>query len=335
MASGRRAGRRSVGSGDPPSRCDPAPLATRRVPRGRQPPAPANGPGGRAAPCPLRIRSTRSPPARGVARLTRSVIPSPCSARAWRGSRSTLTTPAARAAGQKRFPGRPNPTPISAAWMLGFSPQTNIRMPGPTVSGRVSLRRARMTGLVRSDSGVADDLEPGPGDHVVESLVVPVPHRGQGQVDDRSGLESWVGGGQSHRHAGRVGIDADRKNGLRAQSPRCRERCILRIPASHRSRSPARLCSYVATSGWGRIRNRSSPRAETTSAATSLGLDHSQRPHLLGRQCLLPFGHGRPHTLGAQARDSHAVIAMRDRDPLGQGDRGVLGHAVRGPCPGW
>ena len=50
-----------------------------------------------------------------VARLAKSVIPMPA-ARAATGSRSTGAIPAASAAGQKRLPGRPYPTPTSAEY---------------------------------------------------------------------------------------------------------------------------------------------------------------------------------------------------------------------------
>ena len=61
--------------------------------------------------------------------------------RRWRASRSRVTTPAASAAGQNRFPGRANPMPTSAEYRLGLSPQSRSRMPAPTTSGSVRRRR--------------------------------------------------------------------------------------------------------------------------------------------------------------------------------------------------
>ena len=90
---------------------------------------------------PVRYSSRLSSSARAVARLTRSVMPTPWCASAWRGSRSRVTRPAASAAGQNRLPGRAKPVPASALYTLGFSPQTRSRMAGPTVSGNVRPRR--------------------------------------------------------------------------------------------------------------------------------------------------------------------------------------------------
>ena len=49
-----------------------------------------------------------------------------------RAADSSSATPAATAAGQKRLPGRANPTPRSAEYTLGFRPHTSMRIPVST-----------------------------------------------------------------------------------------------------------------------------------------------------------------------------------------------------------
>ena len=87
--------------------------------------------------------------------------------------------------------------------------------------------------------------------------------------------ESVVHRGVAHRRDGTASIRA--RAGLRSAAAAATRACSLRIPASQRSGSSALRCMNSCTSGWGRIRNRSSAMASATMSATSLGLEHDAR----------------------------------------------------------
>ena len=105
--------------------------------------------------------------------------------------------------------------------------------------------------------------------------------------------------------------------------------------ASGRSRWPCAASS--GTSGWGRIRN-ARRRGLRRRRRRLLGLEHvAGRLHHVPPSASMPSSrrprpgleHGGVHALRAQARHLDALVAVGDRQPLGEGDGGVLGHRVR------
>ena len=212
-------------------------------------------------------------------------------------------------------------------------------MPGPTVSARVRSRRttirrprppcrSRRTGrdwssgvkpAPRSTSSTrCSDHDRGHGDsHLVAARQLPVPppqlegHRLGWSEAARVALLVPV------RHSGG---DCGPAGGA------CR-------PASGRSRRPC-AAGTSSTSGWGRIRKRSSAIASATMSATSSGSSTSPaaRTTLLGpaRQAVgRRVQHARVHAHRAQAADPQAAVAVGHRQPLGERHRRVLGDRVR------
>ena len=97
-------------------------------------------------------------------------------------------------------------------------------------------------------------------------------------------------------------------------------RWSLRMPPSQRSGSAALRCEVLGTSGWGRIRNRSSARPVDDRVGHLLRLDDALRrapppPAALARRRRQHVG---VHALRAQARDLDALVAVGDGQPLGE-----------------
>ena len=101
------------------------------------------------------------------------------------------------------------------------------------------------------------------------------------------------------------------------------------MPASQRSWSSPRLAHVAcATSGWGRIRKRSSRDRLDDGVGDLLGLDDLRD---LARAC--PWSsrladHRRVDELRAQAGDADAPVVVGDGEVLGHRDGGVLGRRV-------
>jgi hypothetical protein len=111
------------------------------------------------------------------------------------------------------------------------------------------------------------------------------------------------------------------------------------MPRSHRSRSPARRCSYMATSGRQDQEALVADGLEDACGdvfrgqhAVHRGLRRAQAGPLGGHLADLAVARGGQvgaHRLRAQARYAQPLVPVGDRQPLGQPDRGVLGHRVR------
>ena len=113
--------------------------------------------------------------ARGVARFTRSVMPTPWWTSAWRGSRSRDTSPAASAAGQNRLPGGDVADPGVRRVEAGVQAAHEQPHPGADrVGERAAARHADAEALlvrVRVPHLEVVEREPGPVDDVVQPLV--------------------------------------------------------------------------------------------------------------------------------------------------------------------
>ena len=111
---------------------------------------------------------------------------------------------------------------------------------------------------------------------------------------------------------------------------RSSEATSLRMPASHRSGSDPLRAMWRATSGWGRIRKRSSRIASSAISATSSGSRIAAGLEQCGADRLLLRGleHRRLHRLRAHAGDGDAAVSVGDRQPFGERDGAVLGDRV-------
>ena len=101
--------------------------------------------------------------------------------------------------------------------------------------------------------------------------------------------------------------------------------CSWRIPPSQRAWSSPRLRMYLATSGWGRIRKRSSLHRRHDVVGDLLGLDdRGDLAQLVDVEAVVD--HRRVDELRAQAGDAQAAVAVGDVQPLRDRDGGVLGR---------